>query len=83
MDDTENIPRQTQQERRPLRYALYAVPIVLLGLGAWYLTTVFLVAPTIDGPAADEVQGAATTTVDELAIGGDEIAPNDGEEASR
>ena len=82
MDDTENIPRHTKQERNPWRYALVAVPVVVLGLGAWYLTNVFVVAPTIDGPSADQVQGLATTTVDELSIGGEEVAPNDEEEVA-
>ena len=63
-------------ERNKARYALIAVPLVAVGLVIWYLAATFLVAPTIDGPAADSVQGVAVTTGDDLVIDGDTVAPN-------
>ncbi|UWQ22364.1 hypothetical protein [Jannaschia sp. W003] len=76
---TDALPRHREHSVRAsaTRYALIGVPIVIAGLVLWYLAATFLVAPTIDGPAADDVQGLATTTVEELVIGGEEVAPND------
>ena len=46
-------------ERKKGKYAIIAAVAVAIGLLVWYLTATLVVAPTIDGPAADEVQGLA------------------------
>lgn len=67
-------------QRNKGRYALIAVPVVVAGLALWYFTTAFLLAPTIDGPAADDVQGVVVTTGDEIIADGEVVAPNSGAE---
>ncbi|KIT15386.1 hypothetical protein [Jannaschia aquimarina] len=70
------------QSSSTARYAAFGALFVVALFGAWYFTSAFLIAPTIDGPAADQVQGLPATNVDELSIGGERLVPNAAEEVA-